>query len=195
MNNKLILVDADGVLLSWEYAFEKYLALSGYKKSITLDPQSTRDVCRMYGIDSDAAEYVIRSFNQSAHIGFIPPHLDSIKYVKKLHEEHGYVFTVITSMGTDPYAKKLRIMNLENLFGKHVFEDFIFLSTGSLKDEALKQYSGSECFWVDDMHKNCVTGIKYGLKSLHMTTSESVQHDEIITVTSWQDVYHLVTGN
>lgn len=195
MNNKLILTDADGVLLSWDYSFEKYLELQGYKKSVTLDKNDARDICRNYGIDSHASEFIIRTFNQSALMGFLPPHQDAIKYVRKLHEEHGYMFTVVTSMGIDPYAKKLRIMNLENLFGKHIFEDIIFLDTGSMKDTALQKYAGSDCFWVDDMYKNCLTGVKYGLKSLHMTSYTDEKNDEITHVTNWKDVYHIVTGN
>ena len=78
---------------------------------------------------------MVNLFNQSAVVGFLPPLRDAIHYVRKLHEEHGYVFHVCTSLHKDKNAQKLRIMNLEKLFGETVFEKYIILGCGDDKDE------------------------------------------------------------
>jgi hypothetical protein len=75
-----------------------------------------------YGIGHDQGRKLIKIFNESAAIGFLPPLRDAMYYVKRLHEEHGYVFHCITSLSLDPAAGKLREMNLAKLFGKTAFE-------------------------------------------------------------------------
>jgi hypothetical protein len=65
-----------------------------------------------YGIDRDQSFKLIKMFNESAAIGFLPPLRDAMYYVKRLHEEHGYVFHCVTSLSTDVNAGRLREMNL-----------------------------------------------------------------------------------
>ena len=54
-----------------------------------------------------------RYFNESAAVEHIPPLRDAIKYVKKLHEEHGFVFHLITSLSSDVHAQSLRTKTSE----------------------------------------------------------------------------------
>ena len=75
-------------------------------------------------------------------------------YVKRLHEEHGYVFHCITSLSKDENAQELRRMNLKKLFGKTAFDKFIFLDTGADKDEALLPYKDSGLWWIEDKIDN-----------------------------------------
>ena len=82
------------------------------------------------GIDLDQGKKLIKIFNESAHMGFLPPLRDAMYYVKRLHEEYGYVFHCITSLSKDENAQELRRMNLKKLFGNTAFEKFIFLDTG-----------------------------------------------------------------
>ena len=97
MRNKVILVDCDGVLLDWEYAFDRWMKRHGYE--ILVDDVYKMDV--KYGLDITESKKLCRMFNESATIRRLPPLLDAIKYVKKLHEEHGYVFHAITSLSDD----------------------------------------------------------------------------------------------
>jgi hypothetical protein len=85
------------------------------------------NIGKRYGIEEDQGRKLIKIFNESAHIGFLPPLRDAMHYVKRLHEEHGYVFHCITSLTKDENAQELRRMNLRKLFGKTAFEKFIFL--------------------------------------------------------------------
>ena len=101
------------------------------------------DIGQRYGIDAAQGKKLIRMFNESAAIGFLPPHRDAMYYVKRLHEEHGYKFIIVTSLSLDPNAVVLREMNLRKTFGDAI-EEVICLDTGADKDEALEQFKGSD---------------------------------------------------
>jgi len=150
-----------------------------------------------YGIDN--AKPMIRMFNESAAIGFLPPLRDAIHYVKKLHEECGYVFHAITSLSNDPNAQKLRTINLQRLFGETAFEKFVYLDTGADKDEALKPYEGSECFWIEDKPANALVGAGLGLHSLLMSHQHNKNFNNdskyrVERVENWKEIYSKITG-
>ena len=134
--NKLILVDADGVCLDWEYAFTIWMEEHGFTK--VENAPFIYDIGERYNIDKTQAKKLIRMFNESAAIGFLPPHRDAMYYIKRLHEEHGYVFHCITSLSKDINAQRLREMNLNKLFGKTAFERIVCLDTGADKNHALE---------------------------------------------------------
>ena len=78
-SDKLILVDCDGVLLDWKYSFYKFMAENGY----TIQVEDVYDVATTFNIPRSEAKQLVRQFNESARIGFLPGLRDSIKYVKK----------------------------------------------------------------------------------------------------------------
>ena len=127
-------------------------------------------------------------------MGFLPPLRDAMYYVKRLHEEHGYVFHCITSLTKDENACELRKMNLRKLFGNTAFEKFIFLDTGADKDEVLEQYRGSGLWWIEDKIVNCQVGTSLGLKSLLMEHGHNMdfEHSEIPRVKNWRDIYNMI---
>ena len=133
MKNKVILVDCDGVLLDWEYAFHSWMKRHNY----VLVNKDVYDMAHAYDMDKSDIKRLIRMFNESASIRKLPPLRDAIKYVKKLHEEHGFIFHAITSLSNDQYAQHLRTKNLRELFGETVFERYVYLDTGADKDEAM----------------------------------------------------------
>ena len=134
-------------------------------------------------------------FNENAAIGFLPPLRDAMYYVKRLHEEHGYVFHCITSLSTDVNAGRLREMNLRKLFGKTTFQKIVCLDTGADKDAALEPYRDSGCWWVEDKVENAVTGNDLGLRSLLMEHGHNMHfyHDHIRIVKNWSEIYSIVT--
>jgi hypothetical protein len=194
MKNKIILTDADGVLLDWEYAFDVYLQTHGFNK--VEGGQFKYNIGKRYGIDPDQGKKLVKIFNESAGIGFLPPLRDAMFYVKRLHEEHGYVFHCITSLSTDENAQELRKMNLRKLFGKTAFEKFIFLDTGADKDHVLEQYRDSGLWWIEDKTDNAVVGQKVGLKSLLMEHGHNMdfEHAEIPRVKNWKEIYERIVG-
>ena len=193
MKNKIILTDADGVLLDWEYAFDVYMRQHGFNK---VDGGSLKyNIGARYGIDGDQGKKLIKIFNESAHMGFLPPLRDAMYYVKRLHEEHGYVFHCITSLSKDENAQELRRMNLKKLFGETAFEKFIFLDTGADKDEVLEQYRGSGYWWVEDKIVNAQVGHDLGLKSLLMEHGHNMDNPvPFPKVKNWKEVYEHIVG-
>jgi hypothetical protein len=151
---------------------------------------------KRYGISNNQGHKLIKMFNENAAIGFLPPLRDAMHFVKKLHEEHGYVFHCITSLSTDPNAAKLREMNLNKLFGETVFEKVICLATGADKDEALYPYRDTGCWWVEDKPENAEVGAKLGLKSILMEHGHNMHHyhEDVTVVKNWHDVYQLIVG-
>ena len=81
---KTILVDADGVLLDWEYAFSVWMEEHGFVR--TEGSQFMYDIGLRYGIDHEQGRKLIKIFNESAAIGFLPPLRDAMYYVKRLHK-------------------------------------------------------------------------------------------------------------
>ena len=193
MKDSVILVDADGVLLNWEYAFAIWMETHGFTK--VLGSEFDYDIGKRYGIDRSQAKKLIKIFNESAAIGFLPPLRDAMYYVKRLHEEFGYVFHCITSLSLDPNAKKLREMNLAKLFGDTAFEKVVCLDTGADKDQALLPYKDTGCWWIEDKPENAAVGYNLGLRSILIEHGHNMYHyhEFIPIVKNWKEVFELIT--
>ena len=187
----IILTDCDGVLLSWVHSFEWWMKRKGYKKSDTISYQ----VAEQYDIGQDEAQVLVEHFNESAAIGFLPPIGDAIKYVRKLHEEKGYVFHCITSLGVEPYAQRLREENLKNVFGKTAFERVHCIECGADKTEALKRYEGSGFIWVEDKPQNAEAGAKLGLRSFLINRPYNIDYNankDVTRINNWKELCEYV---
>jgi hypothetical protein len=190
--SNVILTDIDGVILNWEYAFDCWMTQHGHSK--VEGGQFKYNIGKRYNINDDQGKQLIKYFNESAAIGFLPPLRDAMYYVKKLHEKHGYVFHAITSLSLDPNAQKLREMNLRKLFGETVFEKITFLDTGADKDDALEPYKDSGLWWLEDKIDNCLTGTNLGLNSLLMEHGHNMdfEHRQIPRVKNWKEIYNMI---
>lgn len=189
---KLILADADGVLCDWEWAFSCYMQEKGYtfteehKKSYALHHWFT-------DLEPVEAKKLIIQFNESAAIGFLPAFRDSMYYVKRLYEEHGYKFRVITSLSLDQNAGKLREMNLRKLFGDAI-ESVVCLDTGADKDDALEPYRDSGLFWIEDKPLNADVGHNLGLKAILVEHGHNMHHKPVYPVVkNWKEIYEIIT--
>ena len=193
-NNKVILTDCDGVILNWEYAFCTWMEQHGYTQ--IADGNRYYDIGERFGITRDEAFAKVLIFNESAAIGFLPALRDAMFYVKRLHEEHGYVFHCITSMSADENAQELRKMNLRKLFGKTAFTKYIILDTGADKDEVLEKYRDKGYWWIEDKITNAVVGQELGLKSLLVEHGHNMdfEHPEIPRVKNWHEIYDIIVG-
>lgn len=190
---KLILTDADGVLLDWEWAFNVWMQEHGFEE--VPGSKLNYDMSMRYGIPKEQVKKLIRLFNESAAIGFLPALRDAMYYVKRLHEEHGFRFHCITSLSLDPNAQKLREMNLNKLFGTTAFERIVCLDTGADKDEVLQEYEGTGCYWLEDKIENAEAGYRAGLRSLLVEHGHNMHHyhEGITTVKNWKEIYQLIT--
>ena len=188
LRDKLILVDCDGVLLDWIHSFDLWMHENGYP----LKDQSAYDVEHRYNLKN--TYQMIEWFNQSAMMGFLPPFRDAIHYVQKLHREHGYVFHCITSMSDNRYSQKLRVMNLEKLFGETVFEKYVFLPCGANKVNSLADYKNSNCYWIEDKVSNAEDGLDAGLDSILLAHDHNASYSgNAIRAKNWKEIYNIIT--
>ena len=195
--NKIILTDCDGVLLNWEWAFCIWMEQHGY----TQIPNGNQEynISKRFQIQEKEGKALVNRFNESAAIGFLPALRDSIYYVKRLHEEHGYEFHCITSLSLDPSAKKLRQMNLEKMFGPTAFTVLECLDTGADKDEFLDEhYADTGYYWIEDKMANAVAGLNVGLSPIliehgwNMNDSIPVGMKKVV---KWKEIYEHIVGN
>ena len=191
VKNKTILVDCDGVLLDWGYAFASWMDRHDYVAT----GSSEYDIGVKYGLPKCEKDKLVRMFNESAAIRKLPPLRDAIKYVKKLHEDHGYVFHAITSLSNDTYSQHLRTKNLRELFGDTAFERYIYLDTGADKDDALEPYRSTECYWIEDKPENVDVGIDLGLSGILIAHDHNVYYSgKAVRVQNWKEIYKMITG-
>ena len=191
-DEKLILVDCDGVLVDWLHSFSMWMEEHGYKELST--PNECYDIHTTYGITKEKARELVKYFNESATMCCLPPLRDSVKYVKKIHEELGYVFHCITSLSLDRHAGQLRKLNLDNLFGKTVFDKLVCLDTGADKDDELLPYKDSGCMWVEDKPENALVGLEMGLDSylINHHHNADFHNDDVTKVDNWKEIYELL---
>ena len=189
MKEKIILTDCDGVLLNWEYAFDVWMEGHGY--TMIDKGRFIYNIAKRYGIEREEGNRLVRFFNESATIGFLPALRDAEHYVRLLGNL-GYRFHVITSLSKDPNAQRLRTRNLEKLFG-NVFDKFIYLDTGEDKDTVLAEYKDSGLLWVEDKPDNAEVGLEMGLQSVVMEHAFNLHYEGVAPfVKNWADIYNLI---
>lgn len=190
---KTIVTDIDGVVLDWEEGFSIWMEHHGHKK--VEGYQFMYKIGDRYGISNNQGHKLIKTFNESAAIGFLPPLRDAQYFVKKLHEQHQYDFVALTSLSLDEHAQALRVRNLKKLMGT-AFSRVICLDTGADKDEALarlaQKYKG--CYWIEDKPENLTAGSKAGFQGILMEHGHNMnaEHDGIV-VKNWEEIYNIVT--
>jgi len=190
--DKKIVVDCDGVLLDWAYAFDVWMAEQGFHR--VPDTQKYYSQSKRYGISELQAIRQIQRFNDSGCVGFIPAYKDAVEYVNKLYNL-GWSFEVVSSLNKDKYAQSLREKNLIHLFG-NVF-DFIDCSLDHTytKEEYLRErYSGKEHFWIEDSVSNAIAGRNIGLHSVIMDHEHNQEWDGP-RVMNWKDVYQMMPND
>ena len=184
---KLILTDCDGVLLDWNATFIEWMALQGYEEVRT----DVYGINERYGIDKKKSKELVREFNESAAIGFLKPFRDALYYVRRMYEEQGYQFRVITSLSKDPWAVKAREANLKQFFGDAI-ESVICLECGADKDEALAPYKDSGLVFIEDKPENAEVGKALGLRAILVEHEHNMDHKGLEVVENWREIYDLI---
>jgi len=191
---KIILTDVDGCVLDWEFGFHTWMGVHGHE----LVDKDNYSVAIQYMMDLPKAKAIIRTFNESAAVGFLPPLRDAQYYIKLMHEKYQYQFIAITSLSLDPHAQKLRERNLSKIFGPNTFKEVVFLDCGADKDEVLAQY-GSRYYghiWVEDKKQNVDVGIACGLDGILMEHAHNMDYaGPAKVVKNWEEIYNYVTTN
>ena len=191
-NEKIIFTDCDGVMLNWEGMFSEWMIQKGYSKKV----ENVYDMSITYGIEKADGKRLVKEFNESAWMGFLPAFRDARSGVARLVEA-GYQFVVITSLSLDEKARLLRISNLKNVFGMDVCKEVICLDTGADKDDALAEFTAkypSAEYWLEDKTENAECGLQFGLKSVLISHAhnEDCDNKEIIRCEDWNAIVHTI---
>ena len=188
--DKRIILDCDGVLLDWAYAFDVWMVEHGYSK--ISNTNQYYEQTRRYGISQVEAVSQIKKFNESGCVGFIPAFRDSVEYVTKL-SKLDWKFEVISCLDKDKYAQKLRQKNLLHLFGD-VF-DFIDCAldfTVGKEQYLLDRYKGKNYYWIEDSVDHAESGKRVGLNSIVMDHPYNKEWDGP-RVKNWKEIYQIIT--
>ena len=191
MIEKIVLTDADGVLLDWEVDFNKWMAKHGYEKKVS----GVYAMEIAYELPKVECKKLVREFNSSAWVRYLPAFRDARSGVAHLVEA-GYTFHCITSLSLDEKAAQLRKRNLEAIFGKGVFTEIVCLDTGADKDEALEPYRNSGLYWIEDKLSNAQLGLDLGLKSILIEHGFNMYDDipeGMQKVVNWKEIYEILT--
>jgi len=196
MAQKYIITDIDGVVLDWEEGFSVWAEHHGHTKVEGF--QFKYSIGDRYGLTHQQGNQMVKTFNESAAIGFLPPLRDAQFFIKKLHEQHRYKFIALTSLSLDPYAKTLRERNLAKLMGRYAFSKVICLDTGADKDEALerlaKKYKGS--YWIEDKPVNLEAGVNVGFKGILLEHGHNMDSNvNGYVAKNWEDIYNHIIDN
>lgn len=192
MKNKIILTDADGVLVSWINGFHQWMNDQGFM----IVDESQYDIHKKFGISKKQGNKLCWDFSHSNYIMTLKPFEDAKTYVPKIANDFGYKFRVITSLSDDEKVARMRKVNLESLFGP-VFEDILCLPHGDNKHNALLQYQNLNYIWVEDKIQNANLGTAMGLYSFLIDRPyNQVNHEYEIfyrRINSWKEIYeHLL---
>ena len=167
MAQKYIITDIDGVVLDWEEGFSVWAEHHGHTKVDGY--QFKYSIGDRYGLTHQQGNQMVKTFNESAAIGFLPPLRDAQFFIKKLHEQHRYKFIALTSLSLDPYAKAL----LERL---------------------AKKYKGS--YWIEDKPVNLEAGVKVGFKGILLEHGHNMDSNvNGFVAKNWEDVYNHIIDN
>lgn len=189
-NEKLILTDADGVLLDWNNEFNRWAQSRGYNEVRS----DVYDMHLCYDISPIKAKKIIKQFNESAAICQLPTFRDSKFWVKRIYEELGYKFRVITSVSLCPYSIEARRMNLEYHFGDAI-ESLVCLDTGADKWDVLSKYKDTGLWGIEDKTQNALAGKHFGLKSVLIEHDHNIEASvtyDILRVKDWKQIYRLI---
>lgn len=164
-------------------------------KGFIIKEEAIYDISKTFGIPKSLGNKLVKEFNESAWMGFLPAFKDARSGVAKL-VEHGWQFIVITSLSLDSKAQMLRVSNLKNIFGKNVFIEVICLDTGADKDEELVKFKDSGLWWIEDKPKNAEVGLKYGLKPILIEHEHNKEHEEdgIEYAYDWEEILTIIEG-
>lgn len=196
---KKILSDCDGVLLDWNYSFEKWMKFHfglevQHREHYDINKRFVLDEFDKQMLEKDSKFYLPRIFCNSSRMASLKPMRDSVLYVRKLYEEFGITIDVITSLSLDPETQKLREYNLRKVFGSAI-DRVVCLDTGEDKDEDLVEWKDTGLIWVEDKPENADLGIKLGLDSILIDHEYNKDYSgQAKRARNWKDIYDYVCG-
>lgn len=190
--NKHIIIDADGILVMWNTQFSSWMDEIGY----SIKNSDAYEIWDRYQISQEEAEALVQKFNMSPIIRHLEPIGGAVKAIGILRD-HGYIFTVISSLGDTFLQLTNRKANLYDLFGEDTFRDVICLNIKESKTRELSKFYNNEYF-IEDNLKNASVGAVLGLRSILLNYDYNTGHDatgKIIRKDSWPEITDYILNN
>lgn len=191
--DNVIVTDFDGCCAYWEHSFHMNMVLKGYAAT-QIGFYNIED---KYNTTKEEGVRLVESFNESAALRRLPPIRDSIKYIRKLHEDYGYVFHCISAIPNTRDIYEARLENIENLYGKTAFERLTLCGHSANKKALLSEYKDTGCLWIEDLSANLKYGVDVGMRGVlinHHYNKDDVNDFEHVRVNKWREIYQMVTG-
>jgi beta-phosphoglucomutase-like phosphatase (HAD superfamily) len=190
---KIILTDADGVLVDWNTAFDKFMARHGHPRVPETDTEY--NISLRHNVTTHQAMAYVKEFNESPDIAHLSPFADAVPHVRLL-AELGFKFIVVTSISSHPDAKIHRTNNLTDLFGD-VFEDIHCIEQGASKASILMNWADTGYFWIEDHMRQAEAGYEAGLRTILINHPYNFHYktDLFPTVsydTPWNEIYNMI---
>lgn len=190
---KIILTDIDGVILSWDDAFDNFMNRNGFNSCMNIE--NTYSIPSRYGMTDETGYYFVNKFNESEGIANLKPFADSIEYVEKLIKL-GFQFIAVSSVGDKQQTKNYRIQNLQNYFG-NTFNEIVCLPAGTNKTEELSRWSNLEYFWIEDNIHQAEAGYNVGLSPILINHSYNFHYNTklfptVNVTTPWKEIYSII---
>jgi hypothetical protein len=190
--SKVILTDVDECLFDWAQPFEAWVRES-YPQH---DPSTTlRDhwhVEAWLGCDIEHSRELIRQFNGDEQIWpYFEPLPGVEEVIHRLHNE-GWKFVAITACDTDEATWVGRWHNLNEVFGRGVFDTLHCVGLASSKREALARYRPT--IWVEDKMKHARDGAELGHTSflIDYRHNQMEDHKSVRRVKDWEEIYQAI---
>ncbi|HEY6436780.1 MAG TPA: hypothetical protein VIY47_09320, partial [Ignavibacteriaceae bacterium] len=76
---KIILTDADGVLVTWIDGFQKFMKDKGHE--LIPDTEHHYGISDRYHVSDEESRLLVREFNEGPYLSSLLPYKDSLKYI------------------------------------------------------------------------------------------------------------------
>ena len=193
MKKKIILTDADGVLVDWNTGFANWMMAKGLPQLPNTDHEYSMAI--RHGITIAESQAYIKEYNESSAISDLKPFADSV-YNVKLLASLGFRFIVVTSVSTHPSAKIHRTQNLKGIFG-NVFDNIHCIEMGASKAHILLNWADTGYFWIEDHMRQAEAGWEAGLKTVLINHPYNAHYKtdlfpRVSYNTPWAEIVNLV---
>ena len=192
MNEKLIFSDVDEVVLRWLPRFTLNAQEKGYKVVDT----SKYLIHEHFDVPEHLVDEMVNEFSSSDVFRELDAIDDSIVYARKICEDFGYKFDLITACGEyekDHVAHINRLFNVSTHIGAENIRDLFCVASSEAKRPVLERYRDKGYVWVDDSPKNVELGVELGYESYLYTTPYNINVETSgKRVHSWQEIYEII---
>lgn len=179
-----IATDIDDTVLQCSDFLQAFLVSKGF-----VIPERLRDhhnIPQLFDLDIATTLELIREFHRSPAMGQLEPEPCAAIVLPELYRQ-GHRFVAITACLNEPEVVKMRIKNLEEVFGFE-WDAVHCIGLKTDKSDTLRAYPPS--IWVEDMAHHASTGARLGYKSflLDRPYNRIETHSAVIRVHDWHEI-------